>query len=46
MHMVRNEGTEPLVNLVIQLTPRGAPRAVGESDPGCFHLTCPFAEAN
>src|SRR5215468_4241367 len=46
VHMVRNEGTVPLVNLVIQLTPPGAPRAVGEPDPGCFHLTCPFAEAN
>lgn len=42
VHMVRNEGTVPLVNLVIQLTPPGAPRAVGESDPGCFQLTCPY----
>jgi quercetin dioxygenase-like cupin family protein len=46
VHMVRNEGTVPLVNLVIQLTPPGAPRAVGESDPGCFQLTCPYAGAN
>ena len=43
VHMVRNESTtEPLVNLVIQLTPPGAPRAVGEPDPGCFQLTCPL----
>ena len=46
VHMFRNEGTVPLVNLVIQLTPPGAPRAVGESDPGCFQLTCPYAGAN
>jgi quercetin dioxygenase-like cupin family protein len=46
VHMVRNEGTVPLVNLVIQLTPPGAPRAVGEQDPGCFQLTCPYAGAN
>jgi hypothetical protein len=47
VHMVRNESTtEPLVNLVIQLTPPGAPRAVGEPDPGCFQLTCPYAGAN
>jgi quercetin dioxygenase-like cupin family protein len=46
VHMVRNEGTVPLVNLVIQLTPPGAPRAVGEPDPGCFQLTCPYAGAN
>jgi quercetin dioxygenase-like cupin family protein len=47
VHMVRNESTtEPLVNLVIQLTPPGAPRAVGEPDPGCFQLTCPYVGAN
>jgi quercetin dioxygenase-like cupin family protein len=45
VHMVRNESmTEPLVNLVIQLTPPGAPRAVGEPDPGCFQLTCPYGQ--
>jgi quercetin dioxygenase-like cupin family protein len=42
VHMVRNEETVPLVNLVIQLTPPGAPRAIGEPDPGCFQLTCPY----
>jgi quercetin dioxygenase-like cupin family protein len=42
VHMVRNEGSVPLVNLVLQLTPPGAPRAVGEPDPGCFQLTCPY----
>jgi quercetin dioxygenase-like cupin family protein len=42
VHMVRNEGAVPLVNLVIQLTPPGAPRAIGEPDPGnCAPLTCP-----
>jgi quercetin dioxygenase-like cupin family protein len=42
VHMVRNEEAIPLVNLVIQLTPRGAPRAIGEPDPGnCAPLTCP-----
>ena len=47
VHMVRNEDpTVPLVNLVIQLTPPGAPRAIGEPDPGCFQLTCPYAGAN
>jgi quercetin dioxygenase-like cupin family protein len=47
VHMVRNESTtEPLVNLVIQLTPPGAPRAIGEPDPGCFQLTCPYTAAN
>ena len=47
VHMVRNESTtEPLVNLVIQLTIPGAPRAVGELDPGCFQLTCPYTASN
>jgi quercetin dioxygenase-like cupin family protein len=45
VHMVRNEGSVPLVNLVIQLTPLGAPRAVGADDPGnCPPLTCPYAQ--
>jgi quercetin dioxygenase-like cupin family protein len=43
VHMVRNEGSVPLVNVVIQLVPTGAPRAIGEPDPGnCSPLTCPF----
>jgi quercetin dioxygenase-like cupin family protein len=46
VHIVRNESmTEPLVNVVIQLTPPGAPRAIGEPDPGCFQLTCPYVSA-
>jgi quercetin dioxygenase-like cupin family protein len=46
VHLVRNESmTEPLVNVVIQLTPPGAPRAIGEADPGCFQLTCPYVSA-
>jgi quercetin dioxygenase-like cupin family protein len=40
VHMVRNEEAVPLVNLVIQLTPPGAPRAIGESGPDCPTLTC------
>src|SRR5262249_7909850 len=46
VHMVRNEGTVPLVNLVIQLTPPGTPRAVAEPAPGCFRLTCPWGGPN
>src|SRR4030095_13786466 len=45
VHLVRNEGNVPLVNVVIQLVPTGAPRANGEPDPGCFQLTCPYASA-
>ena len=41
VHMVRNEGDVPLVNLVIQLTPPGAPRAIGAEGPACPTLTCP-----
>ena len=45
VHMVRNEEAVPLVNLVIQLTPGGAPRAIGEPDPGnCPPLTCPYGQ--
>jgi quercetin dioxygenase-like cupin family protein len=46
VHMVRNESTtEPLVNVVIQLVPTGAPRAIGEPDPGnCPPLTCPYGQ--
>jgi quercetin dioxygenase-like cupin family protein len=43
VHMVRNEGNVPLVNVVIQLVPTGAPRAIGEPDPGnCPPLTCTY----
>jgi quercetin dioxygenase-like cupin family protein len=44
VHMVRNEGAVPLVNLVLQLTPPGAPRADAAPDPNCFQLTCPYAQ--
>jgi quercetin dioxygenase-like cupin family protein len=45
VHMVRNEEAVPLVNLVIQLTPRGAPRAIGGPDSGnCPPLTCPYGQ--
>ena len=38
VHIVRNEGGVPLVNVVIQLIPTGAPRLI--SVPG--HGNCPF----
>jgi quercetin dioxygenase-like cupin family protein len=34
VHIVRNEGSEPLVNVVVQLLPTGAPRLISEPDPG------------
>ena len=46
VHMVRNEEAVPLVNLVIQLTPPGAPRADAAPDPNCFQLTCPYTAGN
>jgi quercetin dioxygenase-like cupin family protein len=38
VHIVRNEGIEPLVNVVVQLLPTGAPRLISEPSPG----NCPF----
>ena len=38
VHIVRNEGSEPLVNVVFQLIPAGAPRLIPEPSPG----NCPF----
>jgi mannose-6-phosphate isomerase-like protein (cupin superfamily) len=38
VHIVRNEGTEPLVNIVVQLVPTGAPRLISVPSPG----NCPF----
>jgi quercetin dioxygenase-like cupin family protein len=38
VHIVRNEGSEPLVNVVVQLLPTGAPRLIPELSPG----NCPF----
>jgi len=38
VHIVRNEGSEPLVNVVVQLLPAGAPRLISEPNPG----NCPF----
>ena len=38
IHIVRNEGTVPLVNVVVQLVPTGAPRLISEPSPG----NCPF----
>jgi quercetin dioxygenase-like cupin family protein len=34
VHVVRNEGSVPLVNVVIQLLPTGSPRLVSEPNPG------------
>jgi mannose-6-phosphate isomerase-like protein (cupin superfamily) len=38
VHIVRNEGSVPLVNVVIQLLPTGAPRLISVPSPG----NCPF----
>jgi quercetin dioxygenase-like cupin family protein len=38
VHIVRNEGDVPLVNVVIQLVPTGAPRLISVPSPG----NCPF----
>jgi quercetin dioxygenase-like cupin family protein len=38
VHIVRNEGDLPLVNVVMQLVPTGAPRLISEPSPG----NCPF----
>lgn len=38
IHIVRNEGTVPLVNDVVQLLPAGAPRLISVPSPG----NCPF----
>ena len=38
VHIVRNEGSVPLVNVVVQLLPVGAPRLISEPSPG----NCPF----
>jgi quercetin dioxygenase-like cupin family protein len=38
VHIVRNEGSDPLVNVVVQLLPTGAPRLISEPSPG----NCPF----
>jgi quercetin dioxygenase-like cupin family protein len=38
VHNVRNEGTEPLVNVVAQLIPTGTARLISEPSPG----NCPF----
>ena len=38
IHIVRNEGSVPLVNVVVQLVPAGAPRLISVPSPG----NCPF----
>ena len=34
VHIVRNEGSDPLVNVVVQLIPTGTPRLISEPSPG------------
>jgi quercetin dioxygenase-like cupin family protein len=34
VHIVRNEGTVPLVNVVVQLVPTGGPRLISVPSPG------------
>jgi mannose-6-phosphate isomerase-like protein (cupin superfamily) len=34
VHIVRNEGDVPLVNVVMQLVPTGAPRLISQPSPG------------
>jgi quercetin dioxygenase-like cupin family protein len=34
VHIVRNESIEPLVNVVVQLIPAGAPRLIPQLSPG------------
>ena len=34
IHIVRNEGSVPLVNVVMQLVPTGAPRLISQPSPG------------
>ena len=34
VHIVRNEGSVPLVNVVMQLVPTGAPRLISQPSPG------------
>src|SRR5262245_66186907 len=38
VHLVRNEGTEDLVTVVVSFVPRGATRRIDQPDPG----NCPF----
>jgi len=38
VHMVRNEGTEPLVTVAFQIIPTGALRRIDAASPGY----CPF----
>lgn len=39
VHLVRNEGTEDLVTVVVSFVPRGATRRIDQPDPG----HCPFS---
>ncbi|PYJ94323.1 MAG: hypothetical protein DME54_06645 [Verrucomicrobia bacterium] len=42
VHLVRNEGSETAVNIVVQIIPKGAPRRIDMPAPGnCPLITCP-----
>ena len=38
VHIVRNEGTVPLVTVVVSFVPHGAERRIDEADPGHCHF--------
>ena len=38
VHVVRNEGSVPLVTVVVSFVPRGAPRRIDQPDPGHCHF--------
>ncbi len=38
IHIVRNEGTVPLENDVVQFVPHGSPRLISQPDPGNCHF--------
>jgi quercetin dioxygenase-like cupin family protein len=38
VHILRNEGTVPLVTVAVQIIPAGTPRRIDEPDPGNCHF--------
>ena len=42
VHLVRNEGTEPAMDVAVQIVPAGAPRRIEADQPAnCPVITCP-----
>ena len=42
VHLVRNEGTEPAMDVAVQIVPAGAPRRIDADQPAnCPVITCP-----